>query len=148
MAVAWATVGAEGAGPRGGCTPTCQGGGRARPSLHGCVGRQVLQYLTGSSGISPELRVCDGSFSLDGHRPRHSSGATSSLIIDVVVIDILLLHVNWIIRDVIRVILYSNIIVATGLFEMLLSVFAYTKLIMSINILNRFIFLLHQFKKS
>jgi len=47
---------------------------------------------------------------------------------------------NWIIRDVIRVILYANTIVANGLFEMLVSVFAYTKLIMSINILNCFIF--------
>ena len=32
-----------------------QRGGRARPSLHGCVGGQVLQYLAGSSGISLEL---------------------------------------------------------------------------------------------
>jgi hypothetical protein len=55
VAVAWATIGAEAAGPRGGGTSPCQGGGRARPSLHVCVGRQVLQYLAGSSGISPEL---------------------------------------------------------------------------------------------
>ena len=55
VAVAWATIGAEGAGPRGGGTSPCQGGGRARPSLYGCVGRQVLQYLAVSSGISPEL---------------------------------------------------------------------------------------------
>jgi len=100
VAVAWATVGAEGAGPRGGGTPTCQGGGRARPSLHGCVGRQVLQYLAGSSGISPELRVCDGSFSLGVHRPPEPTSFTVLVICYVVVIDILLLHVNWIIRDV------------------------------------------------
>ena len=50
-----AAIGAEGAGPRGGSMSPCQGGGRARPSLHGCVGRQVLQYLAGSLGISPEL---------------------------------------------------------------------------------------------
>ena len=55
VAVAWATKGAEGAGPRGGGTPTCQGGGRARPPVHGRVGRQVLQYLAGSSGTSPGL---------------------------------------------------------------------------------------------
>jgi hypothetical protein len=55
VAFAWATFGAEGAGPAGGGTSPCQGGGRERPSLHGCYGRQVLQYLAGSSGISPEL---------------------------------------------------------------------------------------------
>ena len=70
MAVAWATIGAEGAGPRGGGTSSCQGGGRARPSLYGRVGRQVLQYLAVSSGISPELCSCDGSFSLGVHRSR------------------------------------------------------------------------------
>ena len=66
MAVAWATVGAEAAGPRVDCTPTCQGGGRARPSLLGGVGRRVMEDLEGSSGISPELRVRGGSFSLGG----------------------------------------------------------------------------------
>ena len=50
VAFAWATFGAEGAGPAGGGTSPCQGGGRARPSLHGCYGRQVLQYLAGSLG--------------------------------------------------------------------------------------------------
>ena len=55
VAFAWATFGAEGAGPAGGGTSPCQGGGRARPSLHGCYGRQVLQYLAGSLGRSPEL---------------------------------------------------------------------------------------------
>ena len=55
VAFAWATFGAEGAGPAGGGTSSCQGGGRARPSLHGCYGRQVLQYLAGSLGRSPEL---------------------------------------------------------------------------------------------
>ena len=39
VAVAWATKGAEGADPRGGGTPTCQGGGRARLPIHGRVGR-------------------------------------------------------------------------------------------------------------
>ena len=55
VAFAWATSGAEGAGPAGGGTSLCQGGGRARPSLHGWYGRQVLQYLAGSFGGSPEL---------------------------------------------------------------------------------------------
>src|SRR3954470_12546183 len=63
-AVAWATVGAEVGDPRVDCTPMCQGGGRARPSLHGGVGCRVMEDLEGSSGISPELRVCGGSFSL------------------------------------------------------------------------------------
>src|SRR6266566_3660723 len=53
VAFAWATFGAEAAGPVGGSTSPCQGGGRARPSLHGGVGCQVLQYLADSSGISP-----------------------------------------------------------------------------------------------
>src|SRR3954462_12795443 len=67
--VTWSTVGAEGAGPRGGCTTTYQGGGRPRPSLHGGVGRRrVLQFMAGASGISPYLRVSDGSFSLGVHR--------------------------------------------------------------------------------
>ena len=71
VAFAWATFGAEGAGPAGGGTSPCQGGGRARPSLHGCVrGRQVLQYLAVSSGISLQLWSCEGSFSLGVHRPR------------------------------------------------------------------------------
>ena len=62
-------------------TSSCQGGGRARPSLHGCVGRQVLQYLAVSLGISPELWSCDGSFSLGVHRPRlRNRESTSSLI--------------------------------------------------------------------
>ena len=69
MAVAWATGGAEAAGPRVDRTPTCTGGGRARPSLLGGVGRRVMQDLAGSSGISPELRVRGGSFSLGGHPP-------------------------------------------------------------------------------
>ena len=70
MAVAWATIGAEAAGPRVDRTPTCQGGGRARSSLLGGVGRgRVMQDLAGSSGISPELRVRGGSFSLGGHPP-------------------------------------------------------------------------------
>ena len=72
MAVAWATVGAETAGPRVDCTPTCQGGGRARPSLLGGVGHRFMEDLKGSSGISPELRVHGGSFSLGGHHP-HST---------------------------------------------------------------------------
>ena len=50
MAVAWASDGAEASGHRGGGTSPCQRGGPARPSLHGCVGGQVLQYLGGSSG--------------------------------------------------------------------------------------------------
>ena len=50
VAFAWATFGAEGAGPAGGGTSPCQEGGRARPSLHGCYGCQVLQYLAGSLG--------------------------------------------------------------------------------------------------
>ena len=70
VAFAWATFGAEGAGPAGGGTSSCQGGGRARPSLHGCYGRQVLQYLAGSLGRWPEIWSCDGSFSLGVHRPR------------------------------------------------------------------------------
>ena len=69
--VAWATVGAEAAGPRVDRTPTCTGGGRARPSLLGGVGRRVMQDLAGSSGISPELRVHGGSFSLGDHLPPH-----------------------------------------------------------------------------
>ena len=70
VAFTWATFGAEGAGPAGGGTSPCQGGGRARPSLHGCYGRQVLQYLAGSLGRSPELWSSDGSFTLVVHRPR------------------------------------------------------------------------------
>ena len=71
VAFVWDTFGAEGAGPAGGGTSPCQGGGRARPSLHGCVrGRQVLQYLAVSSGISLQLWSCEGSFSLGVHRPR------------------------------------------------------------------------------
>ena len=42
VAFVWATFGAEGA--------VSAGGGRACPSLHGCYGRQVLQYLAGSLG--------------------------------------------------------------------------------------------------
>ena len=102
MAVAWATIGAEGAGPLGGGTSPCQGGGRARPSLYGCVGRQVLQYLAVSSGISPELCSCDGSLSLGVHRPRHRSRESSSSLIG---------------RDVL-VILCDIIVALTGLFEM------------------------------
>ena len=71
MAVAWATCGAEAADPRVDRTPTCTGGGRARPSLLGGVGRRVMQDLAGSSGISPELRVRGGSFSLGDHLPPH-----------------------------------------------------------------------------
>ena len=52
VVVTWATFGAEAADPRGGGTLPCHGGGRARPSLLGCVGAQVLQYLAGSPGIS------------------------------------------------------------------------------------------------
>jgi hypothetical protein len=70
LAGAWARFGAEAGIPRRGGTSPCQGGGRARPSLHGCYGRQVLQYMAGSLGISPELWSCDGSFSLGVHRPR------------------------------------------------------------------------------
>ena len=51
--------------------PTRPGGGRARPPLLGGVGRRVMQDLAGSSGISPELRVRGGSFSLGGHLPPH-----------------------------------------------------------------------------
>ena len=70
MAVTWATVGAEAVDPRVDCTPTCQGGGRARSSLLGGVGRgRVMQDLAGVSEISPELRVRGGSFSLGGHPP-------------------------------------------------------------------------------
>ena len=70
LAVAWASDDAEASGHRGGGTSPCQRGGRARPSLHGCIGGQVRQYLAGSSGISLELWSCDGSFSLGVHRPR------------------------------------------------------------------------------
>ena len=70
VAAAWANDGAEAWGPRGGGTSPCQRGGRARLSLHGCVGGQVLQYLGGSSGISLELWSSYGSFSLGVHRPR------------------------------------------------------------------------------
>ena len=77
VAVAWASDGAEASGHRGGGTSPCQRGGRARPSLHGCVGGQVRQYLAGSSGISLELWSCDGSVPLGVHRPRrYPSGAT------------------------------------------------------------------------
>ena len=39
--------------------------------LHGCIrGRQVLQYLAVSLGISLQLWSCEGSFSLGVHRPR------------------------------------------------------------------------------
>src|ERR1043165_7130231 len=70
--VAWATGGAEAAGPRVDRTTTCTGGGRAPPSLlGGVVGRRVMQDLAGSSGISPELRVRGGSFSLGDHLPPH-----------------------------------------------------------------------------
>src|ERR1043165_4796584 len=71
VAVAWATGGAEAAGLRVDHMPTCPGGGRARPSLLGGVGRRVMQDLAGSSGISPELRVRGGSCSLGGHLPLH-----------------------------------------------------------------------------
>ena len=70
VAFVWATFGAEGAGPAGGGASSCQGGGQARPSLHGCYGRQVLQYLAESLVRSPELWFCDGFFSLGVHRPR------------------------------------------------------------------------------
>ena len=71
VAFAWATFGAEAAGPAGGGASPCQGGRRARPSLHGCYGRrQVLHYLVGSLGRWPEIWSCDGSFSLVVHRPR------------------------------------------------------------------------------
>ena len=42
VAVAWATIGVEGAGPRGGGTSLWQGGGRASSSIYDCVGNQVL----------------------------------------------------------------------------------------------------------
>ena len=58
-----------GSRPRVDRTPTCQGGGRARSSLHGSVGRRVMHDLAVSSGISHELRVRGGSFSLGGHPP-------------------------------------------------------------------------------
>ena len=86
MAVTWASDGAEASGHRGGGMSPCQRGGRARPSLHGCIGGQVRQYLAGSSGISLE-RSCDCSFSLGVHRLcRYSSGATvlAVLISDVI----------------------------------------------------------------
>ena len=53
VAGAWATFSAEADDPARGGTSPCQGGGRARPSLHGDVGRRVLEDLEGSSGISP-----------------------------------------------------------------------------------------------
>ena len=71
MVVAWAIGGVEAAGPRVDRTPTCPGGGRARPSLLGGVGRRVMQDLAGSSGISPELRIRVGSFSLGSHLSPH-----------------------------------------------------------------------------
>ena len=70
VAFAWATFGAEGAGPAGGGVASCQGGGRARPSLHGYYGRQVLQYPADSLGRWLELWSCDGSFCLGVHRSR------------------------------------------------------------------------------
>jgi hypothetical protein len=91
VAVAWATGGAEAAGPRVDRTPTCTGGGRARPSLLGGVGRRVMQDLAGSSGISPELRVRGGSFSLGDHLPPHPTLFTvlaSYALFTVVLLDI------------------------------------------------------------
>jgi hypothetical protein len=41
VAVTWATLGAEGAGPRAGGTSPHQGGGRARPAIHVVVGYAV-----------------------------------------------------------------------------------------------------------
>ena len=51
-------------------TSPYQGGGRARPTLSGCVGSQALQSLVISSKISPELCFCSGSLSLGLHRPQ------------------------------------------------------------------------------
>ena len=53
MAFAWATFGAEAAGPAGGGASPCQGGGQARPSLHGCYGRQVLNTWQVLCGDDP-----------------------------------------------------------------------------------------------
>ena len=109
VAVAWAISGAEGAGPPGGGTSPYQGGGRARPTLSGCVGSQALQSLVVSSGISPELCSCEGSLSLGVHRPRlRTWESTSSLIGRDVLVDY-----SRCISG-----LYDIIVVLTGIFEM------------------------------
>src|SRR3954471_7709405 len=75
--------------PRVDCTPTCQGGGRARPSLLGGVGRRVMEDLEGSSGISSELRVRGGSFSLGGHLSPHPTLFTVLVMLfTIVLLDI------------------------------------------------------------
>src|SRR3954462_15561339 len=103
--------------------PTYQGGGRPRQSLHGGVGRRVLQFMAGASGISPYLRVGDGSFSLGVHRQPEPTSftvlASDMLYICTSSSDryILVLHIceldysrcNWII--ILILLLHMNLII-------------------------------------
>ena len=99
VSVTWASVSAEAWGPRGGGTSPCQQGGWARPSLHGCVGGQVLQYMACSSRNSLVLWSCDGSFSLGVHHPRQYPSYARVL---AVLVMLYVWHYSWCISDNIR----------------------------------------------